>query len=181
MWFQNQIKVYYTLIDLESWERESKCCGLITYEGSMNNLPPPPSLAIGIGNNRVQDCEIPLPPCAFQPPYYKTCSKKGLIWMQHHDPFFAAYKHCTNNDSTSDEYDHTSTLKHDSTSTKFYKPSKIIRKAFSILSCKRSSSVSHNSLVRISHSSQDITDWGLQGPFAIHLRESNGRMGKFVS
>ncbi|XP_057425071.1 uncharacterized protein LOC130718487 [Lotus japonicus] len=105
-------------------------------------LPPPPCTveAAATAKNLVQDFQIPLPPCAFQPPFYRTSSKKGLWVQDDDDPFLAAYKECTKNQR--------SDTKMNKKLTKGVTDSKSW-KGFSFFSCKRSSTVCDNSLVRI--------------------------------
>ncbi|KAL1353577.1 hypothetical protein HN51_017498 [Arachis hypogaea] len=104
--------------------------------------------------------DIPLPPCAFQPPYYRTSSKKGLWVGQDHqdDPFLAAYKECTKNDNN-----HHQRSGDGGERKKKKKDKKLVnkgsglmiesrlRKGLSFFSCKKFSSVhDNNNLVRIS-------------------------------
>ena len=78
-----------------SWENKPGISkGSEKLQDLVPKLPLPPCTAEGTRNS-VHDLQIPLPPCAFQPPYYRTPSKRGLIWMQDDDPFLAAYKECT--------------------------------------------------------------------------------------
>ncbi|XP_019429848.1 PREDICTED: uncharacterized protein LOC109337348 [Lupinus angustifolius] len=68
-------------------------------------LPLPPctaEAATAITRNLVHDFQIPLPPCAFQPPYYRNSSKKGLWVVQDEDPFIAAHKECIKNQTSAD-------------------------------------------------------------------------------
>lgn len=58
-------------------------------------LPPPPCPQGSARFSVHDDIQIPLPPCAFQPPS-RSSSKKGLD----EDPFFAAFKECTKTTTT---------------------------------------------------------------------------------
>ncbi|KAI9106371.1 hypothetical protein K1719_021899 [Acacia pycnantha] len=120
-----------------SWEKNpgvSKVHQPVREEELLHNLPPPPYTAEILGGGGVhQDIiqNIPLPPCAFQPPFYRTPSKKGLMWMQEEDdPFFAAYKECTKKSNNKWS---------------------LRKRIMSLFSCNRSCSVRDNNLVRISH------------------------------
>lgn len=111
-----------------------------------HKLEPPP-YTLEDASNSIHDFQIPLPPCAFHPPNYKTFSKKGLIRMQDHDPFFAAYKKCTKNTSSVER------------NNKLQMKTRIetrLRNSISFISCKRSCSVRDNNLVRISHLPHDV-------------------------
>ncbi|XP_004498954.1 uncharacterized protein [Cicer arietinum] len=119
-------------------------------------LPPPPISVEGATTprrNNVHDFQIPLPPCAFQPPFYRTYSKKGL-WVQDDDPFFAAYKECTKNQRSGMRDKKMSKSK--SNSNCFCKSR--LRRNMSFFSCKRSSSVCvcDNNFVSISHLPHNI-------------------------
>ncbi|XP_058728709.1 uncharacterized protein LOC131600588 [Vicia villosa] len=107
-------------------------------------LPPPPSSLDGSSTprNLGHDFQIPLPPCAFQPPYYRTCSKKGLD----DDPFLAAYKECTKSKKSG---------KRDKKLSKGGGSFCVFRSFFS---CKRSCHVYDNNLGRISHHSPQNID-----------------------
>ncbi|XP_061363223.1 uncharacterized protein LOC133306859 [Gastrolobium bilobum] len=108
------------------------------------NLPPPPcTTESAIAKTPVHDFQIPLPPCAFQPPFYRTSSKRGLF-VQDNDPFLAAYKECTKNQGSA---------KMNTELPKAGVASRL-RKSLSFFSCKRSCNVRDNNLVRISHLSQ---------------------------
>lgn len=108
-------------------------------------LPPPPSSLDGstTPRNLVHDFQIPLPPCAFQPPYYRTCSKKGLD----DDPFLAAYKEYTKSKKSG---------KRDKKLSKGGGGSFCEFRSF--FSCKRSCHVYDNNLGRISHQSPQNID-----------------------
>lgn len=54
---------------------------------------PPPQCPTESHKGLVQDIQIPLPPCPFQPPLKKG-TRKGV---GRKDPFLAAYKECTKN------------------------------------------------------------------------------------
>ncbi|KEH39999.1 hypothetical protein MtrunA17_Chr1g0152201 [Medicago truncatula] len=97
----------------------------------------------------VHDFQIPLPPCAFQPPYYRTSSKKG-IWVQDDDPFLAAYKECTKSQKSGKR-----DKKMSRPGSSSFCESRLV-KNMSFFSCKRSCNVRDNNLVRISHSPQNI-------------------------
>ncbi|MED6197713.1 hypothetical protein PIB30_059200 [Stylosanthes scabra] len=132
----------------------------------LSKLPPPPSCiqqqkqeqekdTTNIPNYHHDFQDIPLPPCAFQPPYYRTTSKKGLWVVQDHqdDPFLAAYKECTknNNQRSGDDGER----KKKNKNTKLVNRGRLIesrlRKGLSLFSCKKFSSVhDNNNLVRIS-------------------------------
>uniref|UniRef100_A0A5B7BYG1 Uncharacterized protein n=1 Tax=Davidia involucrata TaxID=16924 RepID=A0A5B7BYG1_DAVIN len=98
-------------------------------------LPPPPCPT---ENVRVSfhDLQIPLPPCAFQPPS-RSSSKRGL--RKEDDPFLTAYKECTK-----------STRK-GKLSTKKDGVGFGIRKNMSIFSCKQSCSVRDDNMIKVSH------------------------------
>lgn len=92
-------------------------------------LPPPPCPP---ESSRVSyhDLQIPLPPCAFQPPS-RSSSKKGVKKMDD-DPFLIAYREVTK-------------------STRKGKGGSVMKKNMSIFSCKQSScSVAEDSVVRFS-------------------------------
>ncbi|XP_057721609.1 uncharacterized protein LOC130935742 [Arachis stenosperma] len=133
-------------------------------------LPPPPSCTqqlekedtniIPSNNNHHDFQDIPLPPCAFQPPYYRTSSKKGLWVGQDHqdDPFLAAYKECTKNDNNhhqrsgdgGDERKKKKNKKLVNKGSGLMIESRL-RKGLSFFSCKKFSSVhDNNNLVTIS-------------------------------
>ena len=93
---------------------------------------------------------LPLPPCALQPPIYyrRQSSLKRLLHMQEgDDPFTAAYKRCTKT--------HNETWK----------------RIMSIFSCKRSCccAVRDNNLFRISHDSTPNTVDYLEGKFVYNI------------
>lgn len=100
-------------------------------------LPPPPcpsELArFSVHDSQIQ---IPLPPCAFQPPSRIT-SKKGLI-RKHEDPFLAAYKNCTKSVNGSSTESFKNGVK-----ARF-------RKNMLVFSCKRSCSIRDDNLLSIS-------------------------------
>lgn len=129
-----------------SWEKKAGVSkvhqpeSLTREEELLHNLPPPPcTTEVGGGgkmNCGVQDIQnIPLPPCAFQPPFYRTSSKKGL-WVQDDDPFLAAYRECTKTRKLGRNKNNRES---------------VLRKSMSFFSCKRSCAVRNNNLVRISH------------------------------
>lgn len=116
---------------------------------SLAKLPLPPISLDGstTPRNHVHDIQIPLPPCAFQPPYYRTCSKKGLD----DDPFLAAYKECTKSKKSG---------KRDKKMSKgggSFCEFRLV-KNLSFFSCKRSCNVYDNNLGRISHHSPQNID-----------------------
>lgn len=135
-----------------SWEKKPGVSKEITTQGhenliqkeflSNNKLPPPPACSAEAATNTstparnlVHDFQIPLPPCPFQPPYYRTSSKKGL-WIN--DPFLAAYKECTKNQKGANKK-----------LTKGRRNSESrLWKSLSFFSCKRSSIVCDDNLVR---------------------------------
>ncbi|KAI3465237.1 hypothetical protein Pfo_021900 [Paulownia fortunei] len=99
-------------------------------------LPPPPCPP---DNARVSfhDLQIPLPPCAFQPPS-RSSSKKGLKKID--DPFLIAYKEVTK-----------STKKGKSLGANKGDQGLGVMKNMSIFSCKQSScSVTEDSVVKLS-------------------------------
>ncbi|ESR37303.1 hypothetical protein CICLE_v10029376mg [Citrus x clementina] len=114
-----------------------------------SKLPPPPCPEGSSGrfrtNKVLHDIQIPLPPCAFQPPPpprppSRSSSRKGLMMMnmmKHHDqdPFLVAFKECTKTSSSRK-------------STKLL-PKNSYKGMFNF-SCKRSCSVRHDNLVRVS-------------------------------
>ncbi len=95
-------------------------------------LPPPPCPSEP-AKISVHDFQIPLPPCAFQPPS-RSSSKKGL--RKQEDPFLAAYMECTKSIRKG------KSIKNDVGSG--------FKKNMLVFSCKRSCSVRDDSLVRIS-------------------------------
>lgn len=123
-----------------------------SYDGDVDKhhlspkLPPPPCPE---GSSRrftttkvLHDIQIPLPPCAFQPPPHppsRSSSRKGLMMMsmKHHDqdPFLVAFRECTKTSSTRN-------------STKS-QPKNSYKGMFNF-SCKRSCSVRDDNLVRVS-------------------------------
>jgi len=108
-------------------------------------LPPPPCTPEeGTHKNHVLNFQIPLPPCAFQPPYYRTSSKRGLF-VQDKDPFLAAFKECTKNQKSA---------KVNKKSIKDGIESRV-RKSMSFFSCTRSCTVHDTNLLRISHLDDD--------------------------
>ncbi|TKY57920.1 hypothetical protein E2542_SST14974 [Spatholobus suberectus] len=108
-------------------------------------LPPPPCTPEEVTyKNPLHDFQIPLPPCAFQPPFYRTSSKRGL-WVQDKDPFLAAFKECTKNQESA---------KVNKKSIKDGIESRV-RKSMSFFTCSRSCTVHDNSLLRISHLDKD--------------------------
>lgn len=110
-------------------------------------LPPPPICSTEV-RNPVHDFQIPLPPCAFQPPYYRTSSKKGL-WVQDEDPFLAAYKECTKNQKSAKRNRKLTKAGSSNSESR-------LKKCMSFFSCKRSCSVRDNNLVRITHFPHNI-------------------------
>ena len=134
-----------------SWEKKPGVSKVTTHGETLPReheplakLPPPPCTqqeAANTTRNHVHDFQnIPLPPCAFQPPYYRTSSKKGL-WVQDDDPFLAAYKECTKNQKSGGG--RTKKLAKAGIESR-------LRKGLSCFSCKRSCSVHGNNSVRIS-------------------------------
>ncbi|XP_028793636.1 uncharacterized protein LOC114761689 [Neltuma alba] len=131
-----------------SWEKKAGVSkvhqpeSLTREEELLHNLPPPPcTTEVGGGkiSGGVQDIQnIPLPPCAFQPPVYRTSSKKGLWTQEVDDPFLAAYKECTKTTRKSNGNNKSC-------------ESVLRKRVISIFSCKRSCAVRDNNLVRISH------------------------------
>lgn len=118
-----------------------------------HNLPPPklPPPPCPPENSRVSyhDLQIPLPPCAFQPPS-RSSSMKGLK-KTHDDPFLIAYKEVTK-----------STKKGKSLSANKGDQVFGLMKNISIFSCKQSScSVAEDSVVRLSQLpiSRSRRDW----------------------
>ncbi|XP_014504117.1 uncharacterized protein LOC106764347 [Vigna radiata var. radiata] len=108
-------------------------------------LPPPPfTPEEATHKNHVHNFQIPLPPCAFQPPFYRTSSKRGL-WVQDKDPFLAAFKECTKNQKSA------------KVNKKFIKDGiqSRVRKSMSFFSCTRSCTVHDTNLLRISHLDDD--------------------------
>ncbi|KAJ0086508.1 hypothetical protein Patl1_08784 [Pistacia atlantica] len=82
-----------------SWENEPGVSKVITNEEqqwrSLSLRLPPPPCPKDSARFTVHDIQIPLPPCAFQPPS-RSSSKKGLD----QDPFFVAFKECTKTSTT---------------------------------------------------------------------------------
>ncbi|KAI4316587.1 hypothetical protein L6164_024556 [Bauhinia variegata] len=135
-----------------SWEKKAGVCKVDDGESFPREqemvpkpkLPPPPYTTEGTAlNSNIAEFQIPLPPCTFQPPYYRTSSKRGLIWGQEDDdPFLTAYKECTKTAKNSDNKN-----------KKLSKTRGIesrLKASLLIFSCKRSCSVRDNNLVRIS-------------------------------
>lgn len=116
-----------------SWENEpgvSKVSDLKDDDGPRLSfkLPPPPCPTES-GRVSVRDIQIPLPPCAFQPPS-RSSSRRGLGFNKHdQDPFLAAFKECTKNS----------------------RKGKLRKKAMFNFSCKNSCGVRDDNLVRVSH------------------------------
>ncbi|KAK7291039.1 hypothetical protein RIF29_05898 [Crotalaria pallida] len=129
-----------------SWEKKpgvSKVThseSLPTEQEFLPKLPPPPCTGeAATPRNPIHDFQIPLPPCAFQPPYYRTSSKKGLWVQQDDDPFLAAHKECIKNQNSAER------------KSKLPKAgvieSGLLKKCMSYFSCKRSCSVHDNNMV----------------------------------
>ncbi|KAK7383250.1 hypothetical protein VNO78_28924 [Psophocarpus tetragonolobus] len=113
----------------------------------LEKLPPPPCTPEEANHkNPLLDYQIPLPPCAFQPPYYRTSSKRGL-WVQSKDPFLAAFKECTKNQKGAKV---NKKLIKDGIESR-------VRKSISFfsISCTRSCTVHDTNLVTISHLDKD--------------------------
>ncbi|XP_020236137.1 uncharacterized protein LOC109815751 [Cajanus cajan] len=142
-----------------SWEKKPGVSKVITSSAHVESLiipkeheflaklPPPPctpeeSLT---HKNPLHDFQIPLPPCAFQPPYYRTSSKRGL-WVQDKDPFLAAIKECTKNQKSA-KVKNKKSIKDGIESR--------VRKSMFFFTCSRSCSVHDNNLVTISHIDKD--------------------------
>ncbi|OWM70773.1 hypothetical protein CDL15_Pgr014446 [Punica granatum] len=115
------------------------------YSPAANKLPPPPCprsrFTRKLPFHEMQN--IPLPPCAFQPPLpaappQRSSSKKGV--QKDDDPFLAAYRECTKSSKEANK------------SSKHHGARSGLRKHVSCLSCKRSCSVRDGNFVRISHS-----------------------------
>ncbi|KAK7310755.1 hypothetical protein RJT34_08466 [Clitoria ternatea] len=126
-----------------SWEKKPGVAKVTSLIPKEQELPPPPcTMEASIAKNPIHDfqIEIPLPPCAFQPPYYRTSSKRGL-WVQHDDPFVAAYKECTKS------------KKHAKMNKKLTRNGigSRVKKSMCFLSCYQSCTVRDNNLVRISY------------------------------
>lgn len=114
-----------------------------------HKLPPPPCPSdspkvVGI------DLQIPLPPCMFQPPL-RSSSKKGI---KREDPFLAAYMECTKS------------VGHGKLDKNKHKGGAGRRLVWSLFefSCKRSSGVKEDSLVRLTQDlpldpSEDLWRW----------------------
>lgn len=124
-----------------SWENEpgvSKAAAAAAPNQLEGPLPPPPSKKSST-RATYHDMQIPLPPCAFQPPL-RSSSKKGL--KKTDDPFLIAYKEVTK-----------STKKGKFSGTEESKGDQIrfgIMKNISIFSCKQSSCGVDDSVVRLS-------------------------------
>lgn len=123
-------------------------------EEFLAKLPPPPctpeeSATTHHKNHPLLDFQIPLPPCAFQPPNYETFSK-----MQDGDPFFAAYKKCT---KSTKSVDRNSKLQ---INTSMETTQTRLRNSISMsfISCKRSCAVRDNNLVRVSRLPQNVDE-----------------------
>lgn len=130
-------------------QRQHSCDGDGDKHHLFSKLPPPPCPEGSSGrfstNKVLHDIQIPLPPCAFQPPPpprppSRSSSRKGLMMMnmmKHHDqdPFLVAFKECTKTSSSRK-------------STKLL-PKNSYKGMFNF-SCKRSCSVRHDNLVRVS-------------------------------
>ncbi|QCD99057.1 uncharacterized protein LOC114193677 [Vigna unguiculata] len=115
-------------------------------EEFLAKLPPPPCTPEeATPKNHVHNFQIPLPPCAFQPPFYRTSSKRGL-WFQDRDPFLAAFKECTKNQKSGNKVNK-KFIKHGIESR--------VRKSMSFFSCTRSCTVHDTNLLRISHLDDD--------------------------
>ncbi|XP_027333499.1 uncharacterized protein LOC113848256 [Abrus precatorius] len=137
-----------------SWEKKPGVSKETTTHGEnlipkaqefLAKLPPPPcTKELAIARNPVHDFQIPLPPCAFQPPYYRTSSKRGL-WVQDNDPFLAAYKECTKNQKSAKVI---KMLNKNGIESR-------LRRSLSFFLCKQSCTVRDNNLVRISHLDKD--------------------------
>ncbi|XP_061372011.1 uncharacterized protein LOC133314543 [Gastrolobium bilobum] len=129
-----------------SWERKpgiSKVTIAESFQREHKFVPrlQPPPCTTEAARNSVRDFQIPLPPCAFQPPYYGMPSKKDLNWMQDHDPFFAAYKECTKSTKSAER---NNKLLKNGIETK-------LRNSMFFFSCKRSCAVRDNNFVRITY------------------------------
>ncbi|KAL3732985.1 hypothetical protein ACJRO7_022500 [Eucalyptus globulus] len=108
-------------------------------------LPPPPcprmdGLRVSVG----REMQIPLPPCAFQPPRRSSLKKGTKKQDDDNDPFLAAYRECT--EGTKVGHRHKSS-KHDDGRLGLG-----LRKyVLANFSCKRSCSVRDDNLIRVSH------------------------------
>lgn len=134
-----------------SWENEPGVSKAVAAPHDRHRkLPLPPCPA---ENSRVSyhDLQIPLPPCAFQPPL-RSSSKKG-IKKNIDDPFLIAYKEVTK-----------STHNHKGKSSGAKKGDQRfggVMKNVSIFSCKSSCGVADDNLVRLSQLpiSRSFRDW----------------------
>lgn len=134
-----------------SWERKPGVPKVTTAESFrrehkfVHKLQPPPYTS-NFQRNSVDVFQIPLPPCAFQPPFYRTSSRRCL-WVQNKDPFLAAFKECTKNHQKSSATVNKKLIKDGIESR--------VRKSMSFFSCTRSCTVHDTNLVRISHLDKD--------------------------
>lgn len=137
-----------------SWERKPGVPKVTTAESFrrehkfVHKLQPPPYTS-NFQRNSVDVFQIPLPPCAFQPPNYETFSK-----MQDGDPFYAAYKKCT---KSTKSVDRNSKLQ---INTSMETTQTRLRNSISMsfISCKRSCAVRDNNLVRVSRLPQNVDE-----------------------
>ncbi|XAR61996.1 hypothetical protein NMG60_11016565 [Bertholletia excelsa] len=143
-----------------SWEKKPGVCKQVLaseeVEQSPVKLPPPPCPLPESGCRApFHDLQVPLPPCAFQPPS-RSCSKKGI--KKNDDPFLTAYKECTKSSRKGKSRSAGGRSRGGGLSG--------LMKTMSIFSCKQSSSVRDDSLVRvsqlpISRSERETDRWGL--------------------
>ncbi|XWS41739.1 hypothetical protein CRYUN_Cryun17cG0108900 [Craigia yunnanensis] len=108
---------------------------------ALNQTLPPPD-AGGLSTKIVvHDKKIPPPPpCSIQLPPKRSTSVKGLRWRQE-DPFLAAYKECTKSGGNGKL----------SSEGRKNGGSKLVRKKEITFSCKNSSDVTDDNLVRSSN------------------------------
>ncbi|KHN17177.1 hypothetical protein glysoja_010636 [Glycine soja] len=156
----NDVHCEETIVNVPfSWEHKPGLSKVTTHgqtgtsmeEEFLAKLPPPPctpeeSATTHHKNHPLLDFQIPLPPCAFQPPFYRTSSRRCL-WVQDKDPFLAAFKECTKNHQKSSATVNKKLIKDGIESR--------VRKSMSFFSCTRSCTVHDTNLVRISHLDKD--------------------------
>ncbi|KAL6296099.1 hypothetical protein ACE6H2_004241 [Prunus campanulata] len=138
----SQSKVQYSLGKVPfSWENKPGVSKATQPPHPYRELPPPPCpCGEAPPKLSLQDFHLPLPPCTFQP-LSRSSSTKAL--NKHEDPFLVAFQECTKPPEEK--------AKDKTTSSNKYRFRSGLGSWFGFgLSCKQSSSVRDDSLVRVS-------------------------------